>query len=97
MWELTGIYLSINSRFKNCNVPGPCVDIESSDVTFNNGFMAPSSNSISTNKIESILLYPNPTNDVINLVSKDWLENDVTVTIFNNLGAVVGQKSFNDI
>ena len=99
-WELTSIYLALNSRFDNCHVSGPCIDDpqeEPSGGILNNGFTVPSNSIGVESKLKDIFLYPNPTTNVVNLENIDWIGQDVTITIFNNLGMTVRQVSFTEI
>ncbi|MFK8007715.1 MAG: T9SS type A sorting domain-containing protein, partial [Saprospiraceae bacterium] len=89
MSELTGLFWGINSRFNRCQVPGPCpFDLDDTPII---GQDFGGSNNT------SIELYPNPTNEVINLKLVDGLGKRCTIEIFDALGQKVGERNYNSL
>jgi len=88
MADLTSLLWGLNSRFNLCYVPTPCSPSQPgySDPNFTGGG--------SHNSVESITLYPNPINDIINLTVKEFVGLPAVVEIFDTRGVKVGEKSF---
>ena len=88
MAELTNIFWGLNSRFNLCHVPGPC----SLDQP---GLNNPNFGGTSTqDQNASIILYPNPINDIINLNVSKYFGMSTVIEIFDTRGSKMGEKSF---
>ncbi len=89
MAELTNLFWGLNSRFNNCHVAQPCDDAQDIDFTeFGND---------TASKITSIDLYPNPTNDIINIQVKNFIGLPATLEIFDTRGSRLGAKTYQSI
>ncbi|MFK7771823.1 MAG: T9SS type A sorting domain-containing protein [Saprospiraceae bacterium] len=91
MAELTGLFWGLNSRFNLCHVPAPCTVGQPgySDPNFGGG--------ITQHEIESLTLYPNPINDIINLTVSEFVGLPAVIEIFDTRGAKVGEQLYQSI
>jgi len=93
MAELTSIFLGLNSRFEECYVPEPCYLANEGGETIETNFGLTFENK---NDRIGVSLFPNPTDGVINLTSKDWIGASFRIDILNIHGQVMSTFDFQD-
>ena len=88
MAELTNLFWGLNSRFNNCDAPAPC---GSNIADPNIDQLIP----VLTNN--SLEIYPNPTNEIINLKVIDFFGLPAVIEIFDTRGTKIGEKTYQPI
>jgi hypothetical protein len=88
MTDLTNLFWGLNSRYNLCHVPAPCVDGQA-------GYNDPNFGGTTTqDQNASIILYPNPINNIINLKVNEFVGLPAVIEIFDTRGAKMVEKSF---
>jgi hypothetical protein len=90
MAELTSIFYELNLRFENCQSPKPCSSDTKELVSDSNIFeVSNSEGEISVTLNNKIHCYPNPTNGELNIDLHNYLEQEISISIYSLLGQQV--------